>query len=147
MLELHSLVVALLMRLILNHQQPSLFHISPHITHNSTNGKHSFLFYQYFILTYISHYYPLTFQHVSSRSGHHEFSFDHSSFLFISLRSRHILSRGKKQILPLIWLNFLHFIILVESANRGDRLTSPHFFICIWSFRTPNEVVLDSLEI
>jgi hypothetical protein len=38
------------------------------------------------------------------------------------------------------------FVDLAESVSRGDSLTSPQIFICIWSFITLNYTGLDSLK-
>jgi hypothetical protein len=88
-----------------------------------------------FFLTYIPHYYPLTFQLICSLSEHHKFNFDYRLF-FLKIKTHFM--KGKKTNSTLNMAKFRRFINLAESANRGGSLTSPQFFICIWSSRTPN---------
>jgi hypothetical protein len=108
-----------------------------HISHATATMKIIFisLLPNLFFLTYIPHYYPLTFQLISSPSGHHKFNFDYSLF-FLKIKTHFM--KGKKTNSTLNMAKFHRFINLAESANRGGSLTSPKFFICIWSSRTPN---------
>jgi len=100
-----------------------LFYISPHITRNNNNGNNiHFSFTNLFFLTYIPLYYPLTFQLISSPSGHHKFNFDHTLF-FLKIKTHFM--KGKKTNYTLNMAKFRRFIYLAESANRGDSLTSP----------------------
>jgi hypothetical protein len=47
-------------------------------------------------------------------------------------------TKGKKTNSTFNMAKFHRFIDLAESANRGNSLTSPQIFICIWSFKTLN---------
>jgi len=67
-----------------------------------------------FLIIILSHFWP-----ISSLSGHHEFNFDHNLFFF--LRSRHTLRRARKQILPLIQLNFT---VLLTWPKLPTRVTA-----------------------
>ena len=88
-----------------------------------------------FFLTYIPHYYPLTFQLICSLSEHHKFNFDYRLF-FLKIKTHFV--KGEKTNSTLNTAKFCRFIDLAETANRGGSLTSPQIFICIWSSRTPN---------
>jgi len=81
------------------------YSILVHILHATTTLEIIFisLLPNLFFFTYIPHYYPLTFQLISSPSGHHKFNFDYNLF-FLKIKTHFM--RARKQIIPLIWLNF-----------------------------------------
>jgi hypothetical protein len=70
-----------------------------------------FLLPNLFFLTYIPHYYPLTFQLISSPSGHHKFNFDYSLF-FLKIKTHFM--KGKKTNSTLNIAKFHRFINLAE---------------------------------
>ena len=54
------------------------------------------LFPYLFFLTYIPHYYPLTFQLISSLSGHHEFVFNHILFSSLFFEDQETIYEGQE---------------------------------------------------